>query len=78
MKPRNDTGPTDATASNAARLTVTEDLATLDRGALLALIDSLFRWALRHTGLTRQQIIAQIMRDGSTSPEVRPRAPRVS
>ncbi len=68
MNPRDDSGLTNAPTSNAARLMVADDLTTMDRDALLALIDSLFRWALRHTGLTRQQIIAQIKRDGSTPP----------
>lgn len=53
-------GPT----SNAeVRLMEQTDLRAMDRDALLGLTESLFRWALRHTGLTRQQILAQIARD---------------
>ena len=59
---------TGATTNAAARPPIAGDLATMDRDALLALIDSLFRWALRHTGLTRQQILAQIEREGGAPP----------
>lgn len=68
MNPRADNRPTVATTNTAARRPVADDLTTMDRDALLALIDSLFRWALRHRGLTRQQIIAQIERDGGAPP----------
>lgn len=68
MNPRADNGPTGAKTNTAARPPVADDLTTMDRDALLALIDSLFRLALRHTGLTRQQIIAQIERDSGAPP----------
>ena len=57
-----------ATARNAARASVGDDLATMERVALLTLVEALFCWALTHTGLTRQQIIAPMQRDAQTPP----------
>jgi hypothetical protein len=68
MNPGTDHGSTGATTNPATRLPVDEELAAMDREALLALVDGVFRWALRHTGLTRQQIIAQIRRDREAAP----------
>lgn len=48
------------TLSTSGAPTVPADIAAMDHDALVALVESLFRWALRHTGLTRQQIMAQM------------------
>jgi hypothetical protein len=39
------------------------DVASMDRDALAKLVAALFRWALRHTGLTRQQIMERIRQE---------------
>jgi hypothetical protein len=48
------------TLSTSGAPTVPAGIAAMDHDALVALVESLFRWALRHTGLTRQQIMAQM------------------
>lgn len=54
-----------ANASGASD--VPSAIAEMSREALVRLVDSLFRWALKRTGVTRTQILAEIGMDASAT-----------